>query len=232
MVLVPWASKFEELAGKVFMFGGLDYNYQPLEHAYRVDLDTFRASFFPIECAGISPPPRHSHSMKYMHYFDGVVVSGGKGADDRVLSDLWVFSLAKRQWREVLFQFPAVPRASHEVGPAHQIVVCSNEIYLFGGYNEDGFIDSSVTKLRIVTGEEQQLDEERKKDLFKAARAFKKPLINAISTLKRNSVVRQASLEGSQLDAQVHSKKNPLATAALVRQFTKNFKMFKSKGQK
>lgn len=115
MVLVPWASKFEELAGKVFMFGGLDYNYQLIEHPYRVDLDTFRAAFSPLDTRGSSPPPRHSHSMKFMHYFDGVVVSGGKGADDRVLGDLWIYSLVKRQWREVVHQSASVPRASHEV---------------------------------------------------------------------------------------------------------------------
>ncbi len=226
MVLVPSASKFQQLAGKAFMFGGLDHGYQLLDQAYRATLDTFRASFAPIDARGRPPPPRHSHSMKLMQHFDGVVVSGGKGAEDRVLGDLWIFSLVKQQWREVDLQFPAVPRASHEVLLPHQVVVSDNELYLFGGYNEDGFIDSAVTKLRIVTGDDLHTDDERKKSLFKAARSLKKPLIDALSTLKRNSIVKQASLEGSQLET--HSKKNPLATAALVRQFTKNFKLFRN----
>lgn len=117
-VAVPFESKYKELAGKIVLYGGLNFEYRPMSEVYffsvsesQVEIDQLTVS----SVSGKPPPPRHSHSMKFMDLFGGFIIHGGKGPNEEVLNDMWIFCFPTRDWKKVVPKIKLESRCNHEV---------------------------------------------------------------------------------------------------------------------
>lgn len=59
-----------------------------------------------------------------------------------------------------------------------------NEIYIFGGYNDRGFLSSKLLKMRVIPQEEVEYEGQRKRSFFGSIKGLKKNYFQAVNKMK------------------------------------------------
>jgi len=121
------------VADQLFVFGGIDAGFQPLNDLWRYDLHQ-RAwtQLVPNGAAG-SPPPRHVAAVAPGVQAGRLTLYGGETATAQgfaILNDSWSFNLLTQAWEDVT---PAAPR---NIDPARNYgatVVLGGALLLAGG---------------------------------------------------------------------------------------------------
>ncbi len=131
----------------IFIFGGMGEKGK-LEDCYRFDYSD--AKFTKYEITGASPAPRANHSAccheGKVYIFGG---NGGRGYENSIFKDLWVFDPEDNEWQLVPFkENPTYP----ELRTCHSMFVFNKTIYIYGGWNNlQGF--SNAIKYTFATQE-------------------------------------------------------------------------------
>ena len=131
----------------IFIFGGMGEKGK-LEDCYRFDYSD--AKFTKYEITGASPAPRANHSAccheGKVYIFGG---NGGRGYENSIFKDLWVFDPEDNEWQLVPFkENPTYP----ELRTCHSMFTYNKSIYIYGGWNNlQGF--SSAIKYTFATQE-------------------------------------------------------------------------------
>ena len=131
----------------IFIFGGMGEKGK-LEDCYRFDYSD--AKFTKYEITGASPAPRANHSAccheGKVYIFGG---NGGRGYENSIFKDLWVFDPEDNEWQLVPFkENPTYP----ELRTCHSMFVFNKSIYIYGGWNNlQGF--SNAIKYTFATQE-------------------------------------------------------------------------------
>ena len=131
----------------IFIFGGMGEKGK-LEDCYRFDYS--EAKFTKYEITGASPAPRANHSAccyeGKVYIFGG---NGGRGYENSIFKDLWVFDPEDNEWQLVPFkENPTYP----ELRTCHSMFTYNKCIYIYGGWNNlQGF--SSAIKYTFATQE-------------------------------------------------------------------------------
>ena len=131
----------------IFFFGGMGEKGK-LEDCYRFDYS--EAKFTKYEIKGDSPAPRANHSAccyeGKVYIFGG---NGGRGYENSIFKDLWVFDPDDSEWLLVPFkENPTYP----ELRTCHTMFTFNKSIYIYGGWNNlQGF--SSAIKYTFATQE-------------------------------------------------------------------------------
>ena len=131
----------------IFLFGGMGEKGK-LEDCYRFDYSD--AKFTKYEISGPSPAPRANHSAccheGKVYIFGG---NGGRGYENSIFKDLWVFDPEDNEWQLVPFkENPTYP----ELRTCHSMFIYNKTIYIYGGWNNlQGF--SNAIKYSFATQE-------------------------------------------------------------------------------
>ena len=136
----------------IFIFGGMGEKGK-LEDCYRFDYSD--AKFTKYEIKGDSPAPRANHSAccheGKVYVFGG---NGGRGYENSIFKDLWVFDPEDSEWQLVPFkENPTYP----ELRTCHSMFIYNKQLYIYGGWNNlQGF--SSAIKYTFATQEWESAD--------------------------------------------------------------------------
>ena len=131
----------------IFIFGGMGEKGK-LEDCYRFDYS--EAKFTKYEINGPSPAPRANHSAccyeGKVYIFGG---NGGRGYENSIFKDLWVFDPEDNEWQQVpCKENPTYP----ELRTCHSMFVYNKSLYIYGGWNNlQGF--STAIKYTFATQE-------------------------------------------------------------------------------
>ena len=131
----------------IFFFGGMGEKGK-LEDCYRFDYS--EAKFTKYEINGPSPAPRANHSAccyeGKVYIFGG---NGGRGYENSIFKDLWVFDPEDNEWQQVpCKENPTYP----ELRTCHSMFVYNKSLYIYGGWNNlQGF--STAIKYTFATQE-------------------------------------------------------------------------------
>lgn len=136
------ASKY---VNDILMFGGIDSESNLGGKVIRVRVDKSRKL---AECSflltqGRSPAPRHSHAATFLALTGSLVIHGGRGPEDSFLEDLFILHLSTLQWMQVRTPKNSQPRAMHKM------VCAKTHLFVFGGYNEEGFMSTQMNQWEI-----------------------------------------------------------------------------------
>jgi hypothetical protein len=100
---------------------------------------------------GIKPTPRYFHSMNFYEPGNFLIVHGGRNDyknDNYSLNDTFIFDLEYFQWHKVILigidKNNILPRCGH------QSVISGNQLFIFGGMNNNTFIGSSMFIINLV----------------------------------------------------------------------------------
>lgn len=115
----------------IFIFGGMGEKGK-LEDSYRFDYSETKFSKIEIK-EGPVPAPRANHSAccyeGKVYIFGG---NGGRGYENSIFKDLWVFDPEECKWSEVQCkENPTYP----EFRTCHSMFIYNKSIYIYGGWN-------------------------------------------------------------------------------------------------
>ena len=100
---------------------------------------------------GIKPTPRYFHSMNFYEPGNFLIVHGGRNdykSENYALNDTYIFDLEYFQWHKIILigidKNNILPRCGH------QSVISGNQLFIFGGMNNNTFIGSSMFIINLV----------------------------------------------------------------------------------
>lgn len=99
----------------------------------------------------VQPPPRYGHAACAIN--DSFVIYGGKLANGKLSSDLWLFNISTREWtlRAAQSRISPPKLTRHTL----TLVTSNGYVYLFGGALESGEFSSRIFRIRLSNGEDQ-----------------------------------------------------------------------------
>ncbi|KAL5775354.1 hypothetical protein ACOSP7_012911 [Xanthoceras sorbifolium] len=119
---------------KVLVFGGFGGMGRHSRRNETLLLDPLQGTLEAIYTEG-SPLPRLGHTSSLVG--DRMFVIGGRADPLNILSDVWVFSIAEKEWRLVECTGSAFPPRHR-----HAAAVVGSKIYVFGGLNNNAISSS------------------------------------------------------------------------------------------
>ena len=90
-----------------------------------------------------SPAPSPRRGMGF-HIHDGgrsLIITGGYGADDSVLSDIWRLDLLTGRWSEIEVEISSKPLLQRALP---SVTSDQENLYIFGGISDQSFLSSIV----------------------------------------------------------------------------------------
>eukprot|EP00761_Pharyngomonas_kirbyi_P000340 gb/GECH01000340.1/.p1 GENE.gb/GECH01000340.1/~~gb/GECH01000340.1/.p1 ORF type:complete len:510 (+),score=58.89 gb/GECH01000340.1/:1-1530(+) len=116
---------------RIWVFGGEDFHWNPLNNLNCFDIDQFR--WFSIhntqdESLGY-PKRRISHTLCV--YKNNLVLFGGRDADENYLNDLWLFNIELKVWHQIEADFAPTPRLGHSAS------MHNDQMIVFGGTDDN-----------------------------------------------------------------------------------------------
>ena len=101
--------------------------------------------FEEIETLGEFPESRAKHTLCYNEVLNIIVLYGGE--NNRILNDLHIFKVDNFEWIKV-----QLVGLRLENRCAHSCVLSDTRMYIFGGYNELGFVSSDLRIVELDSG--------------------------------------------------------------------------------
>jgi Galactose oxidase, central domain len=86
-----------------------------------------------------------------------LVVLGGRDMKDNFLDDLFLLKLDYHKWVQINVK-GMIPRAMHGM------TSIKNTLYVFGGYNEKGFVNALLFNYEILFDEKAVIDKEKERE--------------------------------------------------------------------
>ena len=100
---------------------------------------------------GIKPSPRYFHSMNFYEPGNFLIIHGGRNdykSENYALNDTYIFDLELFQWHKITLigidKNNILPRCGH------QSVISGNQLFIFGGMNNNSYIGSSMFIINLV----------------------------------------------------------------------------------
>ena len=132
----------------VYVFGGMPLNSRiPSNDLWLLLIGKKTFEWILInDCKGMKPPPRYFHSMNFYEEGNFLIIHGGRNdelSDSFALNDTYLFMLNTYEWMRIelsskLSGFKVLKRC------AHQAVVYTNKLIVFGGMNSKNYIGSAL----------------------------------------------------------------------------------------
>lgn len=114
-----------ETEGSIFAFGGYyKGNYINSITEYNIELGTCTK----VDIAKDLPVPLGRIGQSMAIVGDKIYVQGGESGDGQYLSDLWMYSIPKKTWKEIIVE-SEIPKARS----GHTLIPYKNALYIFGG---------------------------------------------------------------------------------------------------
>ncbi len=147
----------DHLNGQVWMFGGRGYDGHLTEQAMVLtDLWMFSSKGNSWRCVNRGeitklthsiPPKRHLAAMCGVHSI-AIIVFGGEGSGNHILSDTWVYNVNKAAWLPLAFK-GNVPTPTARKGCAHWCV--HDKMIVYGGVDEHNNTLSDMWQFSLKT---------------------------------------------------------------------------------
>ena len=122
----------------ILLFGGEDHLGYPTNDCLCVSSSSMdENAFVEVINDGNSelPPPRTDHATT-MGPDNNIVLQGGKGVDDELLGDLWIFDPSRKSWTQIQEHGP--PRCGHAISATKEMIL------LFGGVDSQGLATNDL----------------------------------------------------------------------------------------
>ena len=141
---------------------------------------------------GKPPAPRHSHAATFMSTCtnsftpDGaLVIYGGRDRKDTFLDDMFLLKLDYHKWVQINVK-GMVPRAMHGM------TSIKNTLYVFGGYNEKGFVNALLFQYDLLFDEkavgEKEKDRNQERGSMESRPADEKPVLRWANVLQNTGI--------------------------------------------
>lgn len=119
----------------IYIFGGIDENGDFNNSMYILHLGRNPLVCYKPVTNGKLPSKRYGCSMNYYQNMNYIIIYGGRSRDS--FNDMFIFDILSFDWLEVkLFGCQNPPRAEHSS------CIIDNNLYIFGGCNEENFISA------------------------------------------------------------------------------------------
>ena len=100
---------------------------------------------------GIKPTPRYFHSLSFYEPGNFLIIHGGRNdykSENYALNDTYIFDLEYFQWHKIILigidKNNILPRCGH------QSVISGNQLFIFGGMNNNSYLGSSMFIINLV----------------------------------------------------------------------------------
>jgi hypothetical protein len=108
----------------------------------RLRIDCKPMNFEEIQTSGIQPEARYKHTMLYNELSQIIVICGG--LNNGFYSDICILNMINLNWYIVLCSgVNFIGRCSHSA------VIFESEMLVFGGYNENGYINADLVIIEL-----------------------------------------------------------------------------------
>ena len=100
---------------------------------------------------GIKPTPRYFHSMNFYEPGNFLIIHGGRNdfkGENYALNDTFIFDLELFQWHKV--QLIGIDKKTILPKCGHSSVIAGNQLFIFGGMNNDRYIGSSMFIINLI----------------------------------------------------------------------------------
>ncbi|CAD8193958.1 unnamed protein product [Paramecium pentaurelia] len=139
----------------IYVFGGQDKFGNYLDTFIRIDVYQKPIRIEQVDYKGSGPIARCQHSMNYNEVLSAIVVYGGKNDDNTIegfLNDLFLFDVKNSSWIQLELKGAQMPGRC-----GHSSSCIDTKIFIFGGYNYNGFVKSDVLVIELDSNISHQL---------------------------------------------------------------------------